>query len=241
MCIDDYLTDDKTIYKKFITLAEENSDEIDKIIAFMSMRPYAYLNHVSNEDYKEIESRSSYFAHTLYSYNNRIKFKSIDYDNSHLKDYVKLVNEKTNSSFDENKIVENYVFSGFDFEKICNLYLSVTIDSMDNLRRKVLMMRPLIEACFFQFSKKDKFDIEHIGKMYNSVTNSNSSEPEKKAMCKSLKQLYDASKKYHHGAEEGSMLGVSWINPSEVEYFDSVIRSVVEKIKNNRLVREIGA
>jgi hypothetical protein len=37
------------------------------------------------------------------------------------------------------------------------------------------------------------------------------------------------------------MLGVSWINPSEVEYFDSVIRSVVEKIKNNRLVREIGA
>ena len=77
--------------------------------------------------------------------------------------------------------------------------------------------------------------------MYNSVTNSNSSEPEKKAMCKSLKQLYDASKKYHHGAEEGSMLGVSWINPSEVEYFDSVIRSVVEKIKNNRLVREIGA
>lgn len=94
MCIDDYLTDDKTIYKKFITLAEENSDEIDKIIAFMSMRPYAYLNHVSNEDYKEIESRSSYFAHTLYSYNNRIKFKSIDYDNSHLKDYVKLVNEK---------------------------------------------------------------------------------------------------------------------------------------------------
>ncbi|MDO5381395.1 MAG: AAA family ATPase [Eubacteriales bacterium] len=241
LCIDDYLTDDKTIYKKFITLAEEDSDETDKIIALMSMRPYAYLNHVSDEEYKEIESKSSYFAHTLYSYNNRVKFKSIDYDNTHLKDYVKLVNDKTNSSFDENKIVGDYVFSGFDFEKICNLYLSVKIDSMDNLRRKVLMMRPLIEACFFQLSKKDKFDIEHIGKMYNSVTNSNSSEPEKKAMCKSLKELYDASKKYHHGAEEGSMLGVSWINPSEVEYFDSVICGVVEKIKDNRLVREIGA
>lgn len=60
-------------------------------------------------------------------------------------------------------------------------------------------------------------------------------------MCTSLKGLYDASKKYHHGADEGSMLGVSWINPSEVEYFDKIISDIVIKIRNNSLVRTISA
>lgn len=241
LCIEEYLTDDKKVYEKFICQAQESDSEIDKVIAFMSMRPYAYVKNVSELDYKRIETQSTYFAHTRYSHNSRIQFIQSDYDRLHLKEYINLINEKTNSVFDAIRIVGDYDFNGFDFDKITNLYMSLPIDSMDNLRKKVLMMRPLIEACFFQLSSKDKFDPEHIGKMYKNVTNSNASDPLKKAMCVSLKELYDSSKKYHHGADEGSMLGVSWINPSEVEYFDKVISEIVAKIRNNSLVRTLSA
>ena len=241
LCIEEYITDDKKIYEKFILQAQDSAAEIDRIIALMSMRPYSYVNHISEVEYKMIEERSTYFAHTLYSYNNRIMFEVANYDHTHLKEYVKLVNEKTCSNFDEDKLIGNYDFIGFDFDRIADLYLSVPINSMDNLRKKVLMMRPLIEACFFQLSNKDKFDPEHMGKMYRNVINSNSSDPIKKDMCMLLKELYDASKKYHHGADEGSMLGVSWINPSEVEYFDKIISDIVKKIRDNSFVRTISA
>ena len=60
-------------------------------------------------------------------------------------------------------------------------------------------------------------------------------------MCKSLKQLYDASKKYHYGAEQGFMLGVSWLIILRLNFFNSVICGVVKKIKDSILVRKIGA
>ena len=102
-------------------------------------------------------------------------------------------------------------------------------------------MRPLIEACLFQFSSKSKFDAEHIGSMIKSTIRSNSSDPARKKMCIQLRDLYDATKKYHHGADGGSLLGISWINPNEVEYFDEVIMSVVKMIQDNKMVRPIVA
>ena len=93
----------------------------------------------------------------------------------------------------------------------------------------------------FQFSSKGKFDAEHIGKNFNNTIRANSSNPERKKMCIELKELYDATKKYHHGADGGSLLGISWINPNEVEYFDEVIMSIVNKIQDNNMVRTIVA
>ena len=60
-------------------------------------------------------------------------------------------------------------------------------------------------------------------------------------ICLDLKALYDATKKYHHGAEDGSLLGISWVNPNEVEYFDEVLQKIVTDIRTNDMVRELSA
>lgn len=241
LCIQDYLINDESIYRGFIESAEVDSDEISKIIALMSLRPFTYVCKVSEEDYKKVEKASTYFAHTLYSKNGRIDFRNKDYNSSKLKTYIRMVNRVTKSKFDAEKIVGDYSFTGFNFEKLTTLYLSIPIDSMTNLRKKVMLMRPVIEACFFQFSQKDKFDPEHIGTMYMNTIRANRSDSVKKQSCLDLKALYDASKKYHHGAEEGSLLGISWINPNEVEFFDKVIQKIIADIRSNGMVRELSA
>ena len=241
MCLNDYLTNDERIYREFIEAAEADSSELSKIIAFMSLRPFAFVCKVSEADYKKVEKASTYFAHMLYSKSGRIGFRVQDYNSAKLKAYIKLVKKLTKSKFDETKIVGDYSFHGFDFEKIAELYLAIPIDSMSNLRKKAMLMRPLIEACFFQFSQKSKFDPEHIGTMYMNTIRSNSSNPVKKKICLDLKALYDASKKYHHGADDGSLLGISWINPNEVEYFDEVIKKIVVDIRANGMVRKLSA
>lgn len=239
--ISDYLTDDETVYESFIRAAESSTAEIDKIIAFMSMRPYAYVKKASATDYMKIESASTYFAHTLYCKSNRISFKPSNYCNFKLKQYIRKVMRVTKNKFDVNSIAGSYNFLGFDFVKLTDLYTSVPLDSIDNMRRKMLLMRPLLEACMFQFSSKGKFDAEHNGKNFNNTIRANSSNLERKKMCIELKELYDATKKYHHGADGGSLLGISWINPNEVEYFDEVIMSIVNKIQDNNMVRTIVA
>lgn len=194
LSIEDYLTDDEKVYKTFINQAENNDNELDKIIAFMSLRPFAYVMKVTNEKFEKVMKKSTYFAHTLYSKNTRISFKKKDYDNKGLKSYVRLVSIATGSKFNVNEIVGDFSFEGFDFEKISDLYLSVPLDSMENMRKKVLLLRPLIEACFFQFSQKHKFDPEKISKMYNDTIKANKTDDEKMKMCLQLKEMYDASK-----------------------------------------------
>ena len=104
-----------------------------------------------------------------------------------------------------------------------------------------MLIRPLIEACFFQFSLRERFDPQNIGAAYNSTIKANSSNPEKKQMCIELRKLYDASKKYHHGADDGSLLGISWINPNEIEYFDEELEKIVDNIRNNNMIRNLSA
>ena len=241
LSIEDYLTDDEKVYKTFINQAENNDNELDKIIAFMSLRPFAYVMKVTNEKFEKVMKKSTYFAHTLYSKNTRISFQKKDYDNKGLKSYVRLVSIATGSKFNVNEIVGDFSFEGFDFEKISDLYLSVPLDSMENMRKKVLLLRPLIEACFFQFSQKHKFDPEKISKMYNDTIKANKTDDEKMKMCLQLKEMYDASKKYHHGAEDGSLLGISWVNPNEVEYFDQIIQEIIEKIRSIGELRSLSA
>ena len=45
----------------------------------------------------------------------------------------------------------------------------------------------------------------------------------------------------HHGAEDGSLLGISWVNPNEVEYFDQIIQEIIEKIRSIGELRSLSA
>lgn len=237
----DYLTDDKQVYEQFINDALNSGDEKDKIIALMSLRPYSFVLKASDEAYRKIEKASTYFAHTLYSKSGRITFRKSDYCSRKLMTYVRLINRSIGRKISPVKLIGDYSFNGFDFDSITNLYSSIPLDSMDNMRKKVMLMRPLIEACFFQLSTRAKFDPEHIGAMYNKTIKANKNNPERYKMCLELKELYDASKKYHHGADDGSLLGISWINPNEVEYFDSRIQEIVQSIIDNGILRSLSA
>ena len=112
---------------------------------------------------------------------------------------------------------------------------------MKNARKKILLMRPLIEACFFQLSSRDKFDLENIGSMYAKTTRANKNDAEKYGICKKLQEIYDSSKKYHHGADDGSVLGISWINPNEIEYYDQVLSEIITRIRARCTIRAMIA
>lgn len=237
----EYLTDDRQVYEKFISDALNSTEEIDRIIALMALRPYSFVLGADAENYKKIEKASTYFAHTLYSKNKSISFKSKDYTNKKLVSYVRLVNRATGRKINSVDLVGDYSFTGFDFDKLTNFYNSIPLDSVENMRKKVMLMRPLIEACFFQLSSRDKFDPEHIGTMYAKTIKANKSNELRSRMCLELKELYDASKKYHHGADEGSLLGIAWVNPNEVEYFDVRIQEIVSVINREGILREVPA
>lgn len=64
---------------------------------------------------------------------------------------------------------------------------------------------------------------------------------EKKKVAKNLKELYDLSKKYHHGADEGSTLGLSWINPDELELFDRELKTILTWIDENCSIKSVAA
>lgn len=239
--VKDYLTDDEHVYAELIQDAEESDDELTRVIALMSLRPYSYVKKVSAENYDIIQKKSTYFSHTLYSKKRGIEYKIEDYNSDGLKKFINKVAESTGVSFDSDSIVSEYTFSGFDFNTITDMYLSISLDSMKNARKKVLLMRPLIEACFFQLSSRDKFDPENIGSMYAKTTRANKNDAEKYGICKKLQEIYDSSKKYHHGADDGSLLGISWINPNEIEYYDQVLNEIITRIRARCTIRAMIA
>ena len=102
-------------------------------------------------------------------------------------------------------------------------------------------MRPLIEACFFLLSSREKFAPENIGSMYAKTTRANRTDEEKYHICKKLQEIYDSSKKYHHGADNGSLLGISWINPNEVEYYDQILNETILSIQTKCSIRTLIA
>lgn len=239
--VKDYLTDDEHVYEELIRDAEQHNDKLTRVIALMSLRPYSYVKKVSAEDYDVIQKKSTYFSHTLYSKKRGIEYKIEDYNSDGLKKYIDKVAEVTGVLFDSDSIVSEFTFQGFDFDSITDMYLNISLDSMKNARKKVLLMRPLIEACFFQLSSREKFDPENIGSMYAKTTRANRNDPEKYRICKKLQEIYDSSKKYHHGAEDGSLLGISWINPNEIEYYDQVLTEIISNIRARCTIRAMIA
>ena len=46
---------------------------------------------------------------------------------------------------------------------------------------------------------------------------------------------------YHHDADEGSTLGLSWINPDEIELFDSELKEIFDWIDENCVIKMVAA
>lgn len=223
--ISDYLITDKEVYEEIIKKAEESGDDNDRVIAFMAMRPYSYVmlaDGGENDKYKKIEKNSTYFHHSIYAHSNRVKFDESKYTSDGLREYCNIVMQATGLKLDIERLVpEDFKYRGLDYEESWKLYNVFNDDSMLNLRKKALALRVLLEATLFMILKKAKFDPEHIGKFFNNAAKGQSGE--KKQKCQEIYKMYNLSKKYHHGAEEASTLGLSALNPDEMLFFDKSI------------------
>ena len=238
--IKDYLMSDEMVYKSFITNTIASNNESDRIIALMSLRPYTSI--VNPEEYSTIEKKSTYFAHTVYAHNAKrnIKYDGNMYNCQGLRKYIHDVEDATQLEVDCNSLVpDGYCFSGFEYENVKTLYLSIGLETIADARKKAMLLRVALEACLFQLTTKAKFDPERIGNEYKKVIGSCSGD--KKKIAKKLKELYDLSKKYHHGADEGSTLGLSWINPDELELFDRELKEIFDWIDENCVIKMVAA
>lgn len=228
--LEDYIVDDKEVYRHFINTVNGASSEVDRLVALMSLRPLVYLTDKSK--YEDVEKNSSYFAHTLYAKNNRIHFDENKYDENSLKNYINQVNEAIDSDFDNTKLVlDGYNFKGFEYNNIKRFYENITVNNVYDARKKALVLRIMLEACLFKLVDKTKLDIEHIGNEYGKAIRG--AKKERKKFVVKLKELYDLSKKYHHGGENGSMLGLAYINPEELEFIDKQLKEITNWIDLN--------
>ena len=228
----DYMITDKEVYEKIIKEAEESGDNNDRIIAFMAMRPFSYVvlnGKDSDSIYKNIENNSTYFHHSIYANSKRVKFDKSKYSAEGIKTYCNSVMDATGLIIDVEKLVpSDFQYQGLDYDGAWNLYDAIPVDSMLNLRKKALAFRILLETSLFMLLSKSKFDPEHIGRFYNNAVKGQTGE--KKKICQEIYKMYNLSKKYHHGAEEASTLGLSALNPDEMIFFDNKIRCIHEWI-----------
>lgn len=231
----EYLATDKQVYERIIKDGINAVNEQNRIIAFMAMRPYTYVCTKSEgraSSYAEIEYNSTYFAHSIYSTSKRISYKEEQYNCEGLRNYCEMVKNVTGLDLEKESLVpDDYVFHGLNFDKAWDIFSSIPEDSIHYLRKKALVFRVLLETTLFMLLTKNKFDPEHISKPYNNAVKGQVGE--KKEICKKIKKMYDLSKKYHHGAEEGSTLGLSALNPDEMIYFTKEITSIHDWIVAN--------
>lgn len=232
----DYLLSEEMVYKNFIMNAITTDNECDRIIGLMSLRPYTSI--VNQAQYSAIEKESTYFAHTIYAYNHKrnIRFDANMYNCTGLRKYINDVKLATGLDINSNSFIpDEYNFHGLEYENIKNMYLSMGIETIVEARKKAMLLRVALEACLFQLVQKGKLDPERIGYEYKKAIGACSGD--KKKIAKKLKELYDLSKKYHHGADEGSTLGLSWINPDELELFDSELKEIFAWVDANCTIK----
>lgn len=233
--LDDYLITDEEVYSRIIRLGEESSDTNIKIIGLMALRPYAFIKsgmNPVNPEYLEIEKRSTHLAHSIYSRSSRVPYRPGKYNKRSLRAYCKRVSKVTKMKVDYEKLVpDDWEFHGFDYKKAWEVYSAISVDTISNLRMKAMLFRLVLETSLYMLVNKKTFNPERIGLEYSKAIKGNNGE--KRDMCVELDRLYDLSKKYHHGVEGGSTLGLSALNPDEMIYFDEQIRDIHSWIINN--------
>ena len=244
LIIHDFLLSEEEAYKEIIKDGENSISISDRIIALMAMRPYAYVKSIGIDGaemkYDEIVKRSTYFAHSTYSRNKSIKFEKRYYSARGLRVYCKKVNRlgKVISNIDA-MIPDDYSYTALDVESAWQLYSAFGTETMKSLRKKALALRLVLETSLYALVDKRSFDPENIGQEYNKaekkavIKTRDKKLREKNEMIIQLHKLYDFAKKYHHGAEAGSTLGISMLNPDEMRQFDRIIIEIHKWIVDN--------
>lgn len=233
--LDDYLITDEEVYSRIIQVGEESPDKNIKLIGLMALRPYAYIKsgmNPMNPDYLDIEKRSTHLAHSVYSRSARVPYTPGKYNRRSLRAYCKKVSKVAKVKVNHEKLVpDDWTFTGFDYEKAWEVYSAIPGDSICNLRMKAILLRLVLETSLYMLVSKKTFNPERIGLEYSKATKGTTGE--KHDMCVELDRLYDLSKKYHHGADDGSTLGLSALNPDEMLYFDEQIGAIHNWIVNH--------
>lgn len=231
LVMEDYLISDKKIYEELIARGTDSDNPDDHIVALMALRPYTYLaiGAANSEKYNAIERKTTYFHHTRYSKSKRVNFDANQYNPASLRALCTEITSITGLEIDANRLIpDDFAFSGFVYDNSWNMYELIPAETLPDLRKKAMVFRVLLEASLFMLVTRKQFDPEHIGKFYSKAESGQ--QGEKKELCAKIKRLYDLSKKYHHGAEEGSTLGLAALNADEMNYFNQSITKVHEWI-----------
>ena len=234
--LQEYLVTDEEVYKQIIQNGIQSDNAREKMVAWIAMRPYVSVVTRENEAYLSIEKKASYLAHSRYSQSKHIHYKAEDYSIEAMKAYCDAVNQATGENFDGNLLCaaelfnNDRVFTGFDYAKAWELYEGISMDSMLELREKALVFRLVLETSLYMMKDSNKkLNLERIGSEYNSLKKSsetftrNHDLREKRQLCLTLCKLYEFSKKYHHGTDGGSTLGLAALNPEEMYQYNEEI------------------
>ena len=234
--LQEYLVTDEKVYEQIIRNGIASDDERDKMVAWIAMRPYVSVMTQGDGAYLSIEGKASYLAHSRYSQSKNVHYKSEDYSIEAMKAYCNSVNQATGQDFDGESLCaaglfnEDGVFTGFDYARTWELYAGLSMDTMLELREKALVFRLVLETSLYMMRDSNKpLNLERIGSEYNKLKKSSEASTrdharmEKRKLCLMLCKLYEFSKKYHHGADDGSTLGLSALNPEEMHQYDEEI------------------
>lgn len=244
--LQEYLVTDEKVYEQIIRNGIESDNPRDKMVALIAMRPYVSVMTQGNDLYHDIEEKASYLAHSRYSQSKNVHYKPEDYSIEAMKEYCKSVNQATGQSFDADCLCiaelfnEDSVFTGFDYARTWELYKEISMDTMIDLRKKALVFRLVLETSLYMMrDSSKKLNLERIGAEYNrlkkasEIATKNHALMEKRKLCLVLCKLYEFSKKYHHGADDGSTLGLSALNPEEMYQYDEEICQIHDWIVTN--------
>jgi wobble nucleotide-excising tRNase len=239
LVMEEYLKTDEKVYEAFINNARESTEFVDKILGLMSLRAYSKIKGCSDEAYKYIEERSTFFTHTIYAQKGRIKYNKRHYNVSGIRVLLKRVCKEIKVGVNEKTFIpDDFGFSGYDYSILKTIYNSVTLETVSDARKKALIMRPLLEACLVKLVKKSKIDPEHIGAEYERATKNGDQTIRKYAI--KLQGLYRITCKYHHGMDSGSTLGIAWINSDEIEFMDSELQEIMGYIDAREMLSMIA-
>lgn len=235
LVLEDYLKTDSAVYEDIILTAMESDSRMDKVLGLMCIRPYIYLKGCKGDEYEEIQASTTYFTHTSYAQKGGIKFKRNDYSVKQIRALLGEVKKYSKLDIKEKKFIpDKFVFEPFTYEELSTWYKSIPLENVNDARKKALLMRPMLEACVVRLVNKSNIDAKKIRDVYKRATGNPDKEIKEYAIR--LQELYKITCKYHHGAEEGSQIGIAWVNSDEVEYMDEELIKVMDYIDSRDAV-----
>lgn len=229
--INDFILSDSEIYKRFITDAVSCNNYNNAVIALMSLRPLYEITQ-KKELCTLYYKFSTYFNHSIYARLQNYKFSVSKYNIKRIRKYINHVAKKIGFQCNPEQIVpDEFNFIGLDYDKTIELYESLSGDDIMTARKKALLIRVLLEVLMIKLSANSYLKCDNIGKEYQKIINKLKKGSEEHKFAKKIVEAYNQTKKFHHGAGMGSMLGLSWINPDEIEYYDSIVKEIISYTK----------